>query len=1046
MTEGLKGIILEIGGDASGLDSALQGVEKQSVKLQSELKGINSLLKLDPGNTELIAQKQLLLAKNIENTAEKLKALESVQSKMKTANEANADWEKSFAPIKKSIDETKEKLKALHIQQEKASTSLASGKISQNQYDAIQKDIDETKEKLKQLNTEKKKLDASFEDGHIDDASYRNFQREIEATRIKLNRLKNEQNGTDDIGKGFKEASKEAKNLGDSVSETSAITVAKGQLMADAFKKVATELISIAENTREYRQELSMLSTNAEQAGANFDVVKSALRDLNAITGENDSNIEALSNLMRSGFNDNQMLKTVEALSGAVIQFPDTLKIESLADSLQETLGGGKSIGQFDELLSRLGVNLEGWNKGFQEAIQSGEQYNYILDTLANSGLANVNKAYRDTNQVLIESANAQFDLNDAMAEIGQKAEPLITAFKENFAEFLIENLPEIEKSLEKAGTAFLNIVEVAFEFKDVIIAGTAAMVAFKAAIAIGNVIAGVVKAIQILTIAQNAATVAQVGFNVAAYANPYVVIAAVIAAAIAALVAFTLAAEKTVTVTDKINDYNKAMESAKETANDIRKNGKLEIDVIKKKADRYEELRQKVNRTAEEEKLLANLASELQQVMPGNITLIDKKTGAYKALGDNIDNVIAKEKASLELDYLKSLAEEAKTHEKELQDVLNAIGNEIVEVGRGGAYVDPVYREIWEGEIKAARAAIDENQKYIDDYLNAYEDFSLIGENKYAKSFQEMGSDGVKSAIEYAEKRRKELDDAYAKEKKALDRQLARNLISTEEYYRQYNALTLRYNTQKEEFEDDYYKYQQDLQEDNLKKQQELQEKFINSKKDALQAEKDKLQEINSERQRAVDIEQALQDLENARKNKSNKVYYADRGLVDEINKKDVQIAENKIKDLAVQKEVDSIDKLINALDKNSDNAVTNADAYLKNVDTSSVSGFNPSSIQNIIDNMSSVTNQLSTLNMDRLMLPSTATIAQVQKTQTPPITVNIDYDIGDIIIQGNANTDTINLLMQELDNKFNNEFKGKVLAILEEVLSGTLLQTENH
>ena len=46
----LKGITIEIGGDTTKLGKALEGVETQSKNLQSELKGVNSLLKLDPKN------------------------------------------------------------------------------------------------------------------------------------------------------------------------------------------------------------------------------------------------------------------------------------------------------------------------------------------------------------------------------------------------------------------------------------------------------------------------------------------------------------------------------------------------------------------------------------------------------------------------------------------------------------------------------------------------------------------------------------------------------------------------------------------------------------------------------------------------------------------------------------------------------------------------------------------------------------------------------------------------------------------------------------
>ena len=79
-------------------------------RIQSQLKDVNKLLKLDPGNTELLAQKHKLLAE--------------------------------------AVGETKEKLTTLKTAAEQANTALANGEISQEQYDALQREIVETEIQL----------------------------------------------------------------------------------------------------------------------------------------------------------------------------------------------------------------------------------------------------------------------------------------------------------------------------------------------------------------------------------------------------------------------------------------------------------------------------------------------------------------------------------------------------------------------------------------------------------------------------------------------------------------------------------------------------------------------------------------------------------------------------------------------------------------------------------------------------------------------------------------------------------------------------------
>lgn len=75
MASRIQGITVEIGGDTTKLSTALSKVNKEIRDTQSQLKDVNKLLKLDPGNTDLMAQKQKLLTQAISETKEKLDAL-----------------------------------------------------------------------------------------------------------------------------------------------------------------------------------------------------------------------------------------------------------------------------------------------------------------------------------------------------------------------------------------------------------------------------------------------------------------------------------------------------------------------------------------------------------------------------------------------------------------------------------------------------------------------------------------------------------------------------------------------------------------------------------------------------------------------------------------------------------------------------------------------------------------------------------------------------------------------------------------------------------
>ena len=102
----IAGITIEIGGDTTKLQSALKGVDRQLRTTQTALKDINKLLKLDPGNTELLRQKQKQLAEAINLTKKRLAELRAAQSQVE---EGTPEWD----ALQREIIATEQQLKSL---------------------------------------------------------------------------------------------------------------------------------------------------------------------------------------------------------------------------------------------------------------------------------------------------------------------------------------------------------------------------------------------------------------------------------------------------------------------------------------------------------------------------------------------------------------------------------------------------------------------------------------------------------------------------------------------------------------------------------------------------------------------------------------------------------------------------------------------------------------------------------------------------------------------------------------------------------------------
>lgn len=136
----IKGLTVEIGGDTTKLGKALENVNKKSRDLTSELGQVNKLLKMDPGNTELIAQKQKILADAIDNTKEKLEKLKTAQEQAQDQLANNEITIEQYRELQREIIATEQKLKGY----ENAAQQVADGndKIAQSAQAAAEESED----------------------------------------------------------------------------------------------------------------------------------------------------------------------------------------------------------------------------------------------------------------------------------------------------------------------------------------------------------------------------------------------------------------------------------------------------------------------------------------------------------------------------------------------------------------------------------------------------------------------------------------------------------------------------------------------------------------------------------------------------------------------------------------------------------------------------------------------------------------------------------------------------------------------------------------
>lgn len=231
-----------------------------------------------------------------------------------------------------------------------------------------------------------------------------------------------------------------------------------GGMISDGFSGVYEGVTGLVDQTMEYRRSMAFLKQNAEAAGMSFEDVQRMAIQVSGLTGDMDAAVEGMSNLLMAGLEGDELAKTVERLSGAIIQFPDTLKFESLADGLQESIATKSAVGQYAEYLERMGLDLEQVNKSLEEAGKKGQEAveTAALSWLSGHGAEEAAQSYREANAEMVAYFEAQAKLTQEQAGLAEVMTPAATAGIEMVSGFigkLTELISAAEEKVEEFKT-----------------------------------------------------------------------------------------------------------------------------------------------------------------------------------------------------------------------------------------------------------------------------------------------------------------------------------------------------------------------------------------------------------------------------------------------------------------------------------------------------------------------------------------------------------------------------------------------------------------
>ena len=394
MANRIKGITVQINGDTTGLTKALQGVDKNIKNTQTQLKDVEKLLKLDPTNTELLAQKQKLLGQAVSDTKTRLDTLKKASEQAAKTKDNYDAWKAKYDPIKQKIGETETKLKELKEQSKTADEQLSKGEISQEKYDALQKEIKDTTDDLSSLKKQAK--DVSDEFGNpISPEQYDSLQREIVETEQELQNLQTEASKSQAALAKIGAVGETLENVGGKIAAVG----------TNLTKYVTVPILGLGtaavKTTADFDASMSKVSAVSGATGEDLDALRAKAREMGSQTKFSASEAaDAMNYMAMAGWKTEDMLGGVEGIMNLAAASGEDLATTSdiVTDALTALGMSAGDSAHFADILaaasSNANTNVSMMGESFKYVAPvagamgaSAEDLSIALGLMANAGI-----------------------------------------------------------------------------------------------------------------------------------------------------------------------------------------------------------------------------------------------------------------------------------------------------------------------------------------------------------------------------------------------------------------------------------------------------------------------------------------------------------------------------------------------------------------------------------------------------------------------------------------------------------------------------------
>lgn len=382
-------------------------------------------------------------------------AVRQITTEISIKNEA--EFRKQMKAVNNSLSGMKSEMAKVSVEFDGQANSAEALRKKQA---ILQQQYDQQKEKVQALARMLESAKSAYDENSDVVLSYQRqlntatvelikFDRELKNTDKYLDEAAQSADGTassiDEFGKAVKDAGDEgsdgmgqlkeafsqlgeAAKSGDINGVVAALGSMKGVLVGGAAvagaKALADGIINITESTKEYRAILGTLEVSSQKAGYTQEQTTEIYKKFQAVLGDTQKAATATANLQALGLSQENLRVIMEQAIGAWATYGDSIPIDSLSESINETVQVGKVTGVFADALNWAGTSEDEFNERLAACADTTERANLVLQQLSEQGLQATGQAWVENNQDIIAANTAQEAMNESMAQLGEALQP----------------------------------------------------------------------------------------------------------------------------------------------------------------------------------------------------------------------------------------------------------------------------------------------------------------------------------------------------------------------------------------------------------------------------------------------------------------------------------------------------------------------------------------------------------------------------------------------------------------------------------------------